>query len=148
MECRKEKNALMSVVESKRGETKMAWWKSITKLNSYTIKAVSNEKVIPKRYRYLISQKIIDSSMSMLTNAIKANSVYVKEEFKQCDYELRRKFQKLAYAETCTMLTLIDVAYETFATINDKKHKTWISLILAAQTDLKNWIENDSKRYG
>jgi hypothetical protein len=138
----------MSVVESERGETKMAWWKSVTKLNAYTIKAVTNEKVIPKRYRWLIAQKIIDSSMSMLTNSIKANSVYVKEEFKQSDYELRRKFQKLAYAETHTMLTLIDVAYKTFGTINDKKHKTWIGLILVAQTDLKNWIENDSKRYG
>lgn len=138
----------MSVVESERGETKMAWWKSVTKLNDYTIKAVTNEKVIPKRYRWLIAQKIIDSSMSMLTNAIKANSVYVKEEFKQSDYELRRKFQKLAYAETHNMLTLIDVSYKTFKTITDKKHKTWISLILVAQTDLKNWIENDSKRYG
>ena len=138
----------MSVVESERGETKMAWWKSVTKLNDYTIKAVTNEKVIPKRYRWLIAQKIIDSSMSMLTNAIKANSVYVKEEFKQSDYELRRKFQKLAYAETHNMLTLIDVSYKTFKTIIDKKHKTWIGLILVAQTDLKNWIENDSKRYG
>ena len=138
----------MSVVESERGETKMAWWNSVTKLNAYTIKAVTNEKVIPKRYRWMIAQKILDSSMNMLTNAIKANSVYVKEEFKQSDYARRRKFQKLAYAETHTMLTLIDVAYKTFGTINDKKHKTWIGLILVAQTDLKNWIENDSKRYG
>lgn len=138
----------MSVVESERGETKMAWWKSITKLNAYTIKAVTNEKVIPKRYRWIISQHIMDSANNMLTNAIKANSVYVKEEFKQSDYELRRKFQKLAYAETHTMLTLIDVAYKTFGTITDHKHKTWIGLILLAQSDLKNWIENDSKRYG
>ena len=138
----------MSVVESERGETKMAWWKSVTKLNAYTIKAVTNEKVIPKRYRWLIAQRILDSSMEMLTNAIKANSVYVKEEFKQSDYALRRKFQKLAYAETHNMLTLIDVAYKTFSTITDKKFKTWIGLILVTQTDLKNWIENDSKRYG
>jgi hypothetical protein len=138
----------MAVVESERGETKMAWWKSITKLNAYTITAVTNEKVIPKRYRWVVAQRLLDSSMSMLENAIKANSVYVKEEFKKSDYELRRKFQKLAYAETHTMLTLVDIAYKTFKEMTEHKVKTWIGLILSAQTDLKNWIENDSKRYG
>lgn len=138
----------MAVVESERGETKMAWWKSITKLNAYTIKAVTNEKVIPKRYRWVVAQRLLDSSMSMLENAIKANSVYVKEQFKQSDYELRRRFQKLAYAETHTMLTLVDIAYKTFKEMTEHKVKTWIGLILLAQTDLKNWIENDSKRYG
>ena len=138
----------MAVVESERGETKMAWWKSITKLNAYTIKAVTNEKVIPKRYRWVVAQRLLDSSMSMLENAIKANSVYVKEQFKQSDYELRRRFQKLAYAETHTMLTLVDIAYKAFKEMTEHKVKTWIGLILLAQTDLKNWIENDSKRYG
>ena len=134
----------MSVPLYQRGETQMAWWKSITKLNAYTITAVTNEKVIPKRYRWLFAQKLIDTANDMLTNAIKANSVYVSEP---SDYDLRRTYQKKAYAETCAMLTLIDVAYQTFKTINEHKHTTWIHLILVAQSDLRTWIENDRKRY-
>lgn len=122
----------------------MSWWKSITKLNAYTITAVTNEKVIPKRYRWLFAQKLIDSANDMLTLAIKANSVYVALPG---DYELRRSYQKRAYAETCAMLTLIDIAYQTFRTVSDHKHTTWINLILAAQSDIRNWIENDKKRY-
>lgn len=134
----------MSVPVSKRGETQLAWYNSIVKLNAYTIKAVTNEKVIPKRYRWVIAQKIIDSANDMLTNAIKANSVYVKVKV---DFDLRRSYQQKAMAETHALLTLIDIAYQTYESISDHKHTTWVNLILAAQKDLKNWIENDSKRY-
>lgn len=53
----------MSVIASKRGETKLKVIDCAEKLANYTINIVSNEKHFPKRYRWIFASKIGDSVM-------------------------------------------------------------------------------------
>ena len=65
----------MSVVASKRGEGKLLVLTKANELAVYTIRICSNERNFPKRYRWCITAKIVDSAMDISNYANMANSV-------------------------------------------------------------------------
>ncbi len=134
----------MAVVKSKRETGKLA---AITKSNElavYTIRICSNEKHFPKRYRWCITSKIVESALEINNLSNKANSVYVHDAN---DYKVRKEFQTRALAETYSLLNMIDIAFRTFG-IASKRIKHWTGLVLETQTLIRNWRRNDYKRYG
>lgn len=134
----------MAVVKSKRETGKLA---AITKSNElavYTIRICSNEKHFPKRYRWCITSKIVESALEINNLSNKANSVYVHDAN---DYRVRKEFQTRALAETYSLLNMIDIAFRTFG-IASKRIKHWTGLVLETQTLIRNWRRNDYKRYG
>ena len=134
----------MAVVKSKRETGKLA---AITKSNElavYTIRICSNEKHFPKRYRWCITSKIVESALEINNLSNKTNSVYVHDAN---DYKVRKEFQTRALAETYSLLNMIDIAFRTFG-IASKRIKHWTGLVLETQTLIRNWRRNDYKRYG
>ena len=80
----------MAVVKSKRETGKLA---AITKSNElavYTIRICSNEKHFPKRYRWCITSKIVESALEINNLSNKANSVYVHDAN---DYKQEKNFR-------------------------------------------------------
>lgn len=133
----------MSVLKSKRGESKLAVITKARELATYTVKICSNEKVFPKRYRWCITSKIVDTVLDIHANAIRANSIYVSV---QEDYALRKQFQNKALSQTYSLLSLMDIAYNTF-NIEDSKIEYWTGLVLETQALIRKWRNSDAERY-
>lgn len=136
----------MSVVKSKRKSKKQPL-QVITKANNlttHTIRICSNENNFPKRYRWCITSKIVDAAVEIARNATIANSINADSDREM--YSLRKKYQTVALANTYSLLTLIDIAYNTFSLEGDKVDY-WIGLVEEVQNLLRNWKRSDEQRY-
>lgn len=133
----------MSVVASKRGLGHLAVSTKANELASYTIKICSNEKNFPKRYRWCLTEKIVDSAIAISVNVTMGLSVVIT-----CseDYQTRRQYQNKALAKTYSLLSLIDIAYLSFG-VKDSRVQYWTGLITEVQVLIRGWREADHKRY-
>ncbi len=113
-------------------------------LYKHTLIKCTNENNFAKRYRWCVTQKIIESASEMYANVRKANSVFVKTAK---DYELRRSYQKRALAELTALIGLIDISYEVFQKLESDEIKYWATLCDNARKSVKNWIENETRKY-
>ena len=133
----------MAVVQSKRKQGEMIVFTKTRELATYTITICSNEKNFPKRYRWCITSKIVEEALSIETNASKANSVFVHDNY---DYQLRKRYQSLAIASTHAMLSMIDIAYRVFG-IDGKRVAYWTNLIKEVQILLCNWKKSEEEKH-
>lgn len=133
----------MSVPEGKRTESKLAVQTKAIELADYTITICSNEKNFPKRYRWCLTNKIVDVTLEIMNDINTANSIYVSTKV---DYDLRREHQTNALAYTARLLGLMELAYIKFS-IEDKRIKHWTQLVVDARELIKKWRKSDSDRY-
>lgn len=138
----------MSVPKSKRGKSELEIVTKANQLSTYTIHICSNEKCFPKRYRWCITAKIVDSAVEISKLINMANAVYVNPNsvHKAEDWSLRRGYQVQALANTYSLLTMMDIAYRTFG-IDGSKMKHWTELVMNVQTLLRSWKKSDEQRY-
>lgn len=133
----------MSVPLSKRGESKLEVLTQAGKLAGHTIKICSNEKNFPKRYRWCITSKIVDTAIEIVKLLNVANSIYVTNKG---TYAMRNKLQLKALAETYALTTLMQIAHETFG-IEGKKMDYWTGLIVKERGLIRAWKKSDDERY-
>ena len=133
----------MSVVKSKRGESDLDVVTKSIKLAVYTIKICSNEKNFPKRYRWCITNKIVDDAVDICGYIRKANEIFVKLKV---DYDVRRKNQEEARGTIDSLLGKMDIAYGLFG-MSDDRIDHWTSLVIEVKRLLGNWIKSDYARY-
>ncbi len=133
----------MAVVKSKRSEGAMKLFLKANELAVYTIQICSNEKNFPKRYRWCITSKIVDSAIEINNYVNMANSVYVKDI---ADRDLRKSYQTRGLAATYALLSMIDIAFRTFG-IEGDRIKHWTGLAVDVQSLLRNWRKSDVERY-
>ena len=133
----------MSVVLNKRSEGKLKVLTKANELATYTIKICSNEKHFPKRYRWCITNKIVDTVIDINNFTYMANAIYVKGE---AEFALRKQFQTRALAATYSLLGMIDIAYRTFG-IESSRIEYWTRLIVDVQTLIRNWRKGDADRF-
>lgn len=133
----------MSVVKSKRGEGRLSVITKANELAAYTIKICSNEKNFPKRYRWCVTNKIVDAAIEISNYVNMANSIYVKDK---TDYEIRKKYQTKAIASTYSLLNMMDISYRVFG-IESNRMEYWTKITAEVQTMLKNWRKSDAERY-
>lgn len=133
----------MSVPLSKRGKQKMAVLIKSGELAVYTIKICSNEKNFPKRYRWCLTAKVVDSAVSIDTYATEANAVFVTNAD---EYRYRRLCQDKAIAQCNVLLSLIDVSLRAFGMEADRV-EYWTGLIKDERTLLREWKRSDQERY-
>lgn len=133
----------MSVVVGKRSQGKLRVLNDASDVVRYTLSSVKNEKVFPKSYRWLLSQKIADEAVDAYALIRRANAVNVKNAK---DYEYRRNQQLRAYAHLEALLGLIDIAFNVL-NIEARRVEFWTGLILQTENSLKNWARSDKTRY-
>ena len=133
----------MSVVTGKRSQGKLRVLNDASQVVRYTLSTVKNEKVFPKSYRWLLSQKIADEAVDAYACIRRANAVNVKNAK---DYEYRRDQQLRAYAHLEALLGLVDVAFNVL-NIEARRIEYWTGLILTVENSLKNWGKSDKNRY-
>lgn len=132
----------MSVPLTKRGEQKFEVLLKAHDLAAYTIKAASSEKVIPKRYRWCSSTKLVDAAVDIDRYLTMANSLNL---FDEDSAKQRRSYQDLAYASSESLLSMLDIAYNAFS-IDSEKIDTWTGLVVNVQSLIENWIKSDERR--
>ena len=133
----------MSVVEGKQKTGEMAVITCAAELASYTVHICSNEGNFPKRYRWCITNKIVDSAVDINRYLQSANSI--KVDYPE-DYRLRQAYQKKALAETYALLASITVAQKVFG-IEASRRECWSRKIYSVQNLSRDWIRKDRARY-
>lgn len=149
----------MTVIKSKRKFTPLQAITEIKNLVMYTIQLCTDERRFPKRYRWCLTQKIVDAAINVKANAAKANSVYVHDA--EC-YKLRRDYQQRALAELSALEVLMDTAYNLFAGLRQSKPaatgegpkrqkginiSTWSCQLITVHKMLLAWKKTDADRY-
>lgn len=80
----------MSVPKHKRQQSKFELINEATAITVYTLKMCSNEKIFPKRYRWCITNKLVDTMLEMGKDIKIANSIKVSDSN---DLAMRKAYQ-------------------------------------------------------
>lgn len=133
----------MSVVKSKQERGELAVITHAAELAKYTVHICMNENNFPKRFRWCVTNKIVDDAVDInrLINA--ANSVRV--DYPE-DYRMRQSFQKKALSDTYSLLASMTVAHSVFG-IDAGRRECWSRKVYAVQNLLRVWIRTDKERY-
>jgi hypothetical protein len=133
----------MSVPVGKRSKSKLEVYVKALELAKYTLLICGNEKHFPKRDRWMVTNKIVESVIDVAKNISMANSIRVSI---RADFELRRKLQTSALSSTSGLLTLIELAYVKYNLDGDRV-LYWTGLVTDVQTLLRSWRNSDLQRY-
>lgn len=134
----------MSVVAGKRGEGELKVITVSGDLCDYTLKITSNEKQFPKRYRWSITNRILQLTIDIDDHLIYANSVYVRPGDGSL---LRRQTHQLQALElTNVLLRNIDRAYRRLH-VDPKRIEFWTGEIKELQRLIRGWYRKDKERY-
>lgn len=133
----------MSVPEGKRTKSKLAFHTKAIELADYTTTICNNNKIFPKRDRWMISSKIVNAALTILTSVVKANGVFVSNKE---SYEQRRKHQELARDSTLELLALMDLAYAKYP-IDSKRIEHWTRLVYDERNLILKWMKSDKDRF-
>ena len=133
----------MTVPKSKRTEGKLQVITKARGLRSYTIKICTNEKNFPKRYRWCITNGIVQDTNELVKLIISANAIKVEDA---SDKVRRRTYQKMALELTEALLDSVSVAYEIFR-IEASRIEYWTAEIMDIQRLLRAWMRSDKERY-
>ena len=130
----------MSVIKSKRGESSAEFVDNARKLEIFTIQKCSK---FPKRYRFSLSEKIINIATDVYTNVATGNSIHISN-FNE--YELRRNSFSAARHSLQAMVGLIELSDEVFG-IKANVMEEWMRMIDKELRLLQGVIRSDKKRY-
>ena len=133
----------MAVPEGKRTESKLEVQTKARELANYTTTICSNEKIFPKRDRWILTNRIVNTVLTIMEEVDTANDIYVSTKV---DFDLRRTSQTIALSYTARLLGLMQLAYEKY-NIEDKRIKYWTQLVVDTRELIKKWRQSDSNRY-
>lgn len=133
----------MSVVKSKQSVGKLVAVTKSRELAEYTLKICANEKTFPKRYRWCLTAKIVESAININNGVNMANSVFIRDE---ADYMLRKQYQTRALAETYALLSMVDIAYRTYS-LETARVEYWTRLIYDVQNLIRNWRKAEIEKH-
>lgn len=133
----------MSVPEGKRTESKLAFHTKAIELADYTTTICNNNKIFPKRDRWMISSRIVNTAITILTSVVKANGIFVSNK---SNYEQRREYQELARDSTLELLALMDLAYAKYP-ISSKRIEHWTRLVYEERNLILKWMKSDKDRF-
>lgn len=134
----------MSVRKGERTEGNLQVLNLSMNLAKYTLQICSNEKVFPKKQRWVTTQKLVNECIDAVSCIRRANSVFVKTTE---DYLYRRSQQIEARAHLSALLTLIDLSYQAFS-IESHRIEYWTGLVYDTEEKLRAWTNSDWTRFG
>lgn len=133
----------MSVLKNKRKESPMKVIALGDEIVVYTLRLLCNEKMFPKKSRWLMSGKIADLMNDFHQNLHKANDTYVvtPEDAKE-----RHLLQTQAHAALNASASVMRMAYLVLQ-FDVNKLEYWAGMCVEELRLLKAWQRNDDRRY-
>ena len=129
--------------ESARDPGKYDVLQAAKELAGYTIKLTSNENHFPKRYRLSVVNKIQEQAINIVDWLIMAQEIYPNTE---AELDQRLLYQKQARAACRSMMTLMEIAANTFG-INAGTFAYWTEMTKNVRNHTTAWIRSDIKRF-
>lgn len=134
----------MSVVAGKRGEGDLKVITVSGDLCDHILQITSAEKHFPKRYRWSITNRILQVTFDIDDHIIHANAVYVREGDGSL---LRRQTHQLEALElTSVLLRNLDRAYRRFGA-GSFNVEYCTGMVKELQRLLRGWYKKDKERY-
>lgn len=144
----------MAIPKSKRTTTPFSVLVEADMLTCYTIQICTDEKRFPKRYRWCLTQQIIESAVRAKMHIANANSVYVNDHESAI---LRRTYQQEAIADVAALSAAMDTAFKLLSglrhidtTGKPKKRiniATWTAQLDKVKSLLLAWKKSDTEKY-
>lgn len=113
-------------------------------LCDYTLQITSKEEHFPKRYRWCISNRIVQTAIDIDDRLIHANAVYVREG--DGSFERRQRLQLEALELTYVLLRNIDRAYRRFGP-GSFNVEHWAGLIDELQKSIRGWYTKEKEKH-
>lgn len=133
----------MAVPEGKRTESKLEVQTKAIEMIKYTTTICNNNKIFPKRDRWLLANDIVSTAKMVGRKIFYANDIYVSTKE---DYAERRRAQTIAKASTAELLFLIELAYCKYH-IESRRIEHWTRLVSDVRSLVVKWRKSDSNRY-
>ena len=127
----------MSVLKRNRGESTVQFLENAIKLEVYSIKQCMK---FPKRYTFVLSNRIVELARECLINVKAANSIYAKSEHEK---QIRRDYFLKAYTCVTNLYTQLDIAKECGIEINEHVMKEWSGLIYEEERLLRGILKKE-----
>jgi len=136
----------MSVRKNERGPQKpLTVLTKATDLASHTITVCMSENNFPKKYRWILTNRIVDAAVAIPCCIRQANRLNPKTS--SIDYARRRALQDEADGYCDELFTLLETAKKTMP-IGSDRIAYWTGLIIEVQGLLENWKASDRRRFG
>ena len=129
----------MSVPVFKRSENKLQALKDTMAMTTYTVHMCENEKIFPKKCRWTLCTRIIDTCLDCIVKIRQANKIKA-ETVDQSACRIALQNEVLQNFEA--LWALMTVAYETYSIPSDKMSH-WGSLMLTAEEKVTGWKRYD-----
>ena len=129
----------MSVPRAKRGTGRLAVLTKALDLTDYTVTICKNEKNFPKRERWILTNRIVNTTLDLVSDIRKGNTVRVENDG---DYLRRRTYQQSATENAEILLTYIDIAYRNLHLDSDRVEH-WTGLVLEVEALISAWRKSD-----
>lgn len=132
----------MAVIKSKRQENPLQVLSMALGLAVHTLIVCKNEKLFPKRDRWLLTAEIVRTALGIYIRIRKANRVRVEG---MEDYTRRMTLQSEALDLIDTLMGLIDIA-GAFCKLPGNKQEYWTGLALNLENKARAWHRSDQIR--
>lgn len=137
----------MSVRKGERSEGKLQVLKLSADLCVYTLKLCKNETIFPKSQRWLLTSKIANEAVDVMSCVRRANSVLLAASpTLESDYAYRHSQQVEAHSHIGALYSLMDIAYQMNG-IEEHRIEYWTQLAMETDEKLKAWMRSDKERY-
>lgn len=134
----------MSVRVDERSQGELTVIVKAKEMAAHTLRITNNEKNFPKRYRFTLTNKIVDKAFDVYTLLYEANEIYPHNGR---ELEMRQNKQREAMAYCRSMMAMIDIAKEAFSLSPDKV-AYWAKMIFEVRTMTAAWYKKDMERFG
>ena len=133
----------MSVPVPKRSKNELQALQDTLEFVAYTIHMCENEKIFPKKTRWTLCTRLIDTCLNIVCNIRSANRINVQTKEQA---ELRTKLQYDVLFDFEKVWGLLTVAEKTYP-IPKEKINNVSSLLLKSEDIVMNWRNSDIKKY-
>lgn len=110
------------------------------RLYAHTAHCCSNEKTIPKRYRWCTGQFLVAAASKICEHIDIANTMRLDDSQERV---WRLKYQKLALGATYNLLTELHKAWYTHH-FDEAKLLNWLELVMEVQRLLRAWTKSEA----
>ena len=133
----------MTMKKSDRTEGKLLVVEKAKQMAAHTLRITMNEKKFPKRYRFTLTNKIVDKAFDIYTLIYEANEMYPHN---QKELEKRLYNQRLAVAYCRSLLSMIEIAKDAFG-LETRSVAYWSKLITEVRIMTTSWLKKDVERF-
>lgn len=135
---------MSGVYKSEQSPTGIEFEDTAREIHKELIRLLMNEKLVPKKYRYVYTIPIMNIYHSMRRNITQANSIYANKEYL---LEMRLKYQQMAIGDCESIIQEMQDMVYTLDSFPASKTKVLIGMLINEAKLLRGWKQSSKLLY-